>query len=70
MTGMTNDPNRTSDSQLVPDDAEKPDDLSEEEWAAIQEAWADVAAGRVYNHEEIVAWLRTWGTPDEREDTD
>lgn len=26
---------------------------------------ADVAAGRVVPHEDVVRWLRTWGTPDE-----
>ena len=32
---------------------------------AIAEAEADVAAGRVVPHEEVVKWLRSWGTPDE-----
>jgi predicted transcriptional regulator len=32
---------------------------------AIAEAEADVAAGRVMPHEEVVQWLRSWGTPDE-----
>lgn len=26
---------------------------------------ADVAAGRVVPHEEVVKWLKTWGTADE-----
>ncbi len=55
---MTHDPKHTPDTQFVPDDGEKPEDLSEEEWAAIQEAWADVAAGRVYTQEEIEAEVR------------
>jgi len=58
---MAHDPKHTPDSQLAPDDSEKPDDLCEEEWAAIQEARADIAAGRYYTHEEVVRWLRTWG---------
>ena len=32
---------------------------------AIAEAEADVAAGRVVPHDEVVKWLRSWGTPDE-----
>ncbi len=28
------------------------------------EADADVDAGKVVAHEEVKAWLRTWGTPD------
>jgi predicted transcriptional regulator len=32
---------------------------------AIAEAEADVAAGRVISHDEVVEWLRSWGTPDE-----
>jgi predicted transcriptional regulator len=32
---------------------------------AIDEAEADVAAGRVVPHEDVVEWLRSWGTPDE-----
>jgi predicted transcriptional regulator len=67
---MGNNTYHAPEPSLVPSDDEKPHDLSDEEWAAIKEAWADVEAGRVYSHEEIVAWLRTWGTADEREDTD
>ncbi len=37
----------------------------EEEERAIAEAEADVAAGRVVPHEEVVKWLKSWGTPDE-----
>ena len=29
------------------------------------EAMADIAAGRVVPHEEVAAWLDSWGTPDE-----
>ena len=42
------------------------DDIDEEaEAGAIEEAEADVAAGRVVSHEKVVEWLRSWGTPDE-----
>jgi predicted transcriptional regulator len=37
----------------------------EEEERAIAEAEADVAAGRVVPHEDVVKWLKSWGTPDE-----
>lgn len=36
----------------------------EQEARALAEADADIAAGRVIPHEEVAAWLRTWGTPD------
>lgn len=29
------------------------------------QALADVEAGRVVPHEEVAAWLRSWGTPNE-----
>jgi predicted transcriptional regulator len=32
---------------------------------AIAEAEADVVAGRVVPHDEVVKWLRSWGMPDE-----
>lgn len=32
---------------------------------AIAEARADVAAGRIIRHEDMVRWLCSWGTPDE-----
>ncbi len=32
--------------------------------ALIAEAEADFAAGRCVSHEEVGAWLKTWGTPD------
>jgi predicted transcriptional regulator len=35
------------------------------ETRAIAEAEADVAAGRLVPHEEVVKWLRSWGKPDE-----
>ena len=42
------------------------DEIDEDaEARAIAEAEADVAAGRVVRHEEVVKWLRSWGTPDE-----
>ncbi|MFZ4607455.1 MAG: antitoxin [Caulobacter sp.] len=33
------------------------------EAAADAEAEADIAAGRLIPHEEVAAWLDTWGTP-------
>lgn len=39
-----------------------PDEEADE--AAMREAEADYAAGRYVSHEEVSAWLRTWGTPD------
>ena len=32
---------------------------------SIAEAEADVAAGRIVPHEQVVEWLKSWGTPDE-----
>jgi predicted transcriptional regulator len=32
---------------------------------ALEQAKADVSAGRVISHEAMVRWLRSWGTPDE-----
>jgi predicted transcriptional regulator len=32
---------------------------------AIAEAEADVTAGRVVPHDEVVKWLRSWGTRNE-----
>ncbi|WP_254601943.1 antitoxin [Sphingomonas bacterium] len=29
-------------------------------------ARAEISAGRVYSNEEVVAWLKTWGTPDRK----
>ena len=37
----------------------------EEQKASDRRALADIAAGRVVPHEEVVKWLRTWGTPEE-----
>lgn len=34
--------------------------------AADAEGWADAEAGRLVPHEEVAAWLDTWGTPDSR----
>jgi predicted transcriptional regulator len=43
------------------------DELDEAaEAAADAEAFADIEAGRVIPHEEVAAWLDTWGTPDEK----
>ena len=37
----------------------------EAEAASIARARADIAAGRVVEHEKVVEWLKTWGTKDE-----
>ena len=37
----------------------------EEEKRAIAEAEADIKAGRFVPHEDVVKWLKSWGTPDE-----
>jgi predicted transcriptional regulator len=29
------------------------------------EGLADIAAGRVISHADVMAWLATWGTPEE-----
>ncbi len=43
------------------------DELDEAaEIAADAEGFADIEAGRVIPHEEIAAWLDTWGKPDEK----
>jgi predicted transcriptional regulator len=41
----------------------KPDEALEARRDA--EAEADFAAGRVVPHAKVVAWLKSWGTPDE-----
>ena len=43
--------------------------IFEPEWDAAEEARldalaeADIEAGRVVPHEEVVKWLKSWGTP-------
>jgi predicted transcriptional regulator len=37
----------------------------EAEEQALQQAEADVAAGRVVPHAEVVRWLQSWGKADE-----
>lgn len=39
------------------------DDEAEER--ALDEAEADVATGRLVPHEDVVEWLRSWGTTQE-----
>ncbi len=34
------------------------------EEAAIERAMEDYRAGRVISNDTVVAWLKTWGTPD------
>lgn len=38
-----------------------------QEWhlAAIEEGIRDADAGRVVPHDEVAAWVRSWGKPDE-----
>jgi predicted transcriptional regulator len=33
--------------------------------AADAEAMADYKAGRVISHKAVMAWIKSWGTPDE-----
>jgi predicted transcriptional regulator len=33
--------------------------------AADVEAMADYQAGRVISHKAVMAWIKSWGTPDE-----
>lgn len=33
--------------------------------ARLAEALADVAAGRVISNKAMIAWLKSWGTPNE-----
>lgn len=48
------------ETDLIPTDAER-----EAKLRAIAEGRADVAAGRVIRHDDMVKWLRSWGTPNE-----
>jgi len=43
------------------------DFVSVQEWqmAAIEEGILDADAGRVVAHEDVVAWVRSWGRQDE-----
>lgn len=43
------------------------DFIATQEWqlAAIDEGIAAADAGRVAAHEDVVAWVRSWGHPDE-----
>ena len=43
------------------------DFVSLQEWqlAAVEEGIRDAEAGRVVAHEDVVAWVRSWGQPDE-----
>jgi predicted transcriptional regulator len=44
------------------------DFISIQEWqlTAIDAGMAAADAGRVVDHDEVVAWVRSWGRPDER----
>ena len=43
------------------------DFVAVQEWhlAAIEEGLRDGDAGRVVPHDDVAAWMRTWGKPDE-----
>jgi predicted transcriptional regulator len=43
------------------------DFVAVQEWhlAAIDEGLRDADAGRVVPHEDVAAWVRSWGKPDE-----
>ncbi len=32
---------------------------------ALAEGDADILAGRIVSHDEVVKWLKSWGKPDE-----
>lgn len=34
--------------------------------AAIEEGLRDADAGRVVSHDEVIAWVESWGQPDEK----
>ena len=36
------------------------------QFAAIEEGLRDAEAGRVVPHEDVAAWVESWGSPDER----
>lgn len=40
-------------------------DLQAWQLAAIDEGVKDAEAGRLIPHDQVVAWLDSWGTPDE-----
>jgi len=48
------------DSKLL---FEEIDDEAEER--AVEEAEADIAAGRVVSQEAVIEWLKSWGTDNE-----
>lgn len=51
-------PNSTNESEV---------EEGYEEWklAEIQAGLDEAAAGKTVSHEEVAAWLRSWGTPNE-----
>ena len=44
------------------------DFVAMQEWqlAAIDAGIEDADAGRVVDHDDVVAWVKSWGQPDER----
>ena len=49
-----------ADASIFEDQDDEADEL------AMLEGEADVRAGRTVPHDEVVKWLRTWGSPDEQ----
>ena len=43
-----------------------PDFAAQAEAESDARAMADMAAGRVVDHADVVAWLETWGTVDHK----
>lgn len=57
---------RRSEEEIAADALEDAFVYSEEDLESIRRGLEDIAAGRTVPHEEVAAWLRTWGTPDEK----
>ena len=57
------DPDRFYESD-EPDLFDEPAEAAEE--AALLRGEAEAAAGKGVPHEEVAAWVRTWGTADEK----
>lgn len=48
-----------------PDPSIFSDHDAEADARSLADAEADIAAGRVVSHKDVVEWLKTWGTPQE-----
>ena len=42
-----------------------PPEIDPDDAAADAEAMADYQAGRVISHKAVMAWVKSWGTPEE-----